>query len=104
MNKFDISLYRIKELMNIKEEIINQSEYEKIIQGDLSSLKQFLSTNNDFTGKLIQLMNVSNKEDLLKKLEFPNKTSIMKIMQQLSQDKDMETYKFLDSVMKNSGN
>lgn len=104
MNKFDISLYRIKELMNIKEEIINQSEYEKIIQGDLSSLKQFLSTNNDFTDKLIQLMNVSNKEDLLKKLEFPNKTSIMKIMQQLSQDKDMETYKFLDSVMKNSGN
>ena len=104
MNKFDISLYRIKELMNIKEEIINQSEYEKIIQGDLSSLKQFLSTNNDFTGKLIQLMNVSNKEDLLNKLEFPNKTSIMKIMQQLSQDKDMETYKFLDSVMKNSGN
>jgi uncharacterized protein YjgD (DUF1641 family) len=104
MNKFDISLYRIKELMNIKEEIINQSEYEKIIQGDLSSLKQFLSTNNDFTGKLIQLMNVSNKEELLKKLEFPNKTSIMKIMQQLSQDKDMETYKFLDSVMKNSGN
>lgn len=104
MNKFDISLYRIKELMNIKEEIINQSEYEKIIQGDLSSLKQFLSTNNDFTDKLIQLMNVSNKEELLKKLEFPNKTSIMKIMQQLSQDKDMETYKFLDSVMKNSGN
>lgn len=104
MNKFDISLYRIKELMNIKEEIINQSEYEKIIQGDLSSLKQFLSTNNDFTDKLIQLMNVSNKEELLNKLEFPNKTSIMKIMQQLSQDKDMETYKFLDSVMKNSGN
>jgi hypothetical protein len=104
MNKFDISLYRIKELMNIKEEIIGQSDYEKIIQGDLSLLKQFLSTNNDFTNKLMQLMSVSNKEELLKKLEFPNKTSIMKIMQKLSQGKDMETYKFLESVMKNLGN
>lgn len=104
MNKFDISLHRMKELMNIKEEIIGQSDYEKIIQGDLSSLKQFLSTNNDFTSKLMQLINASSKEDLLKKLEFPNKTSIMKIMQKLSQNKDMETYKFLDSIMKNFGN
>lgn len=90
----------MKELMSIREEMSGSSQYDQIVQGDLSVLKEFLSSNNDFSSKLMNLLDVNNMDDLLKKLQYPNKTSLMKVMYSLNQNKDLQTYKFLDSILK----
>jgi hypothetical protein len=100
MNDLYNSLLRMKELMSIREEMTGSSQYDQIVQGDLSVLKEFLLSNNDFSSKLMGLLDVNNMDDLLKKLQYPNKTSIMKVMYSLNQNKDLETYKFLDSILK----
>jgi hypothetical protein len=102
MNNLNNSLSRIKELMDIREQMNGSSQYDQIIQGDLSSLKEFLLSNSEFSSKLMNLLNTNNMDELLKKLQYPNKTSIMKIMYSLNQNKDIETYKFLDSILKNN--
>ena len=100
MNNLHNSLLRMKELMSIREEMSGSSQYDQIVQGDLSVLKEFLLSNNDFSSKLMNLFDVNNMDDLLKKLQYPNKTSLMKVMYSLNQNKDLETYKFLDSILK----
>lgn len=100
MNNLHNSLLRMKELMSIREEMSGSSQYDQIVQGDLSVLKEFLLSNNDFSSKLMNLFDVNNMNDLLKKLQYPNKTSLMKVMYSLNQNKDLETYKFLDSILK----
>jgi hypothetical protein len=101
MKNLSFELQRMIDMMKLHEQDVPNNLFDDIINGDLSKVKEFLLSNQEFTTKLQNFFKVSNSEELQKKLAFPNKTEIMKIMQKMNDSKDSEGYKFLDSILKN---
>lgn len=101
MSKLNFEILRMIDMMKLQEQNVSENLFDEILSGDLSKVKEFLLSNVQFSNKLQNLFSVSNSDDLIKKLSYPNKTEVMRIMQKLNDLKDVEAYKFLDSILKN---
>jgi hypothetical protein len=101
MSKLNFEILRMIDMMKLQEQNVSENLFDEIISGDLSKVKEFLLSNVEFSNKLQNLFSVTNSDDLIKKLSYPNKTEVMRIMQKLNDSKDIEGYKFLDSILKN---
>jgi hypothetical protein len=94
------NISRLKMLMDLKEQISNDEILNQIENGDFSNLKQYLSINSTLRDNLYNLLKVNNLDDLTEKLMNSNKTLILKGMQIANQNKDLQTYVFLDKLLK----
>jgi hypothetical protein len=95
---------RLKILMDLKEQMFNQEIINQIENGDFSNLKEYLSQNSSLRENLFGLFRTNTVDDLYNKLSNSNKTLVMKGMQVANQNKDLETYNFLDKILKFSNN
>ena len=98
------NIERLKILMDLKEQMFNQEIVDQIENGDFSNLKQYLSQNSSLRENLNGLFKTTTLDDLYNKLSNSNKTLVMKGMQIANQNKDSETYNFLDKILKFSNN
>jgi hypothetical protein len=94
------NISRLKMLMDLKEQISNDEILNQIENGDFSNLKQYLSINSTLRDNLYNLLKVNNLDDVTEKIMNSNKTLILKGMQIANQNKDLQTYVFLDKLLK----
>lgn len=100
MTNLHENLVRIYDLMGIKEQLINRSNPEEVEMNDLESIKEILLQNSELMKKIMSLLGVNSNEELFRLFDFPNKTSFMKAMQKANQNKDEESFKLLDQIVK----
>jgi len=101
--KLQENISRLLMLMNLKEQITNEEIITQLESGDFSRLKEYLSSDSSLRENLNQLFNTTTLDDLYNKLTKSNKTLVLRGMQIANQNKDMQTYKFLEMILKNSG-
>lgn len=100
MTNLHENLVRIYDLMGIKEQLINSSNPQEVEMNDLESIKEILLQNSELMKKIMSLLSVNSNEELFRLFDFPNKTSFMKAMQKANQNKDEESFKLLDQIVK----
>jgi|LakMenE01Jun11ns_1017448.scaffolds.fasta_scaffold9561143_2 hypothetical protein len=103
MNLFEESA-RIKNLMRIDEQTSLDTFLQEFISGNFDKLKEFLSSNSEFTDKLKTILHTDSLESTEQSLLTANKTNLMKGMTDAKLAKDMDLYKFLDVFLKNAKN
>jgi hypothetical protein len=103
MNLFEEST-RIKNLMRIDEQTSLDTFLQEFISGNFDKLKEFLSSNSEFTDKLKNILHTDSLESTEQSLLTANKTNLMKGMADAKLAKDMDLYKFLDVFLKNAKN
>ena len=94
-------LKKFKSMMFL-EQSENDLYYDKFNSADFRDLKEFLMKNDDLVNVLHQIFNTKTIDTLHSSLSKPNKTLVMKGMNDSKMKKDTETYKFLDIILKNS--
>jgi hypothetical protein len=80
------------------------STFEDWKKYDFDKLKEFLSSNSEFTDKLKTILHTDSLESTEQSLLTANKTNLMKGMTDAKLAKDMDLYKFLDVFLKNGKN
>lgn len=100
MNLLEESI-RMKKLMMLEQ--TSMDEYLKdFAAGNFDKLKELLLNNQELLNKLESLLNTSSAEDTEMVLMKPNKTIIIRGMADAKTKKDMDFYKFLETILKNA--
>ena len=92
---------RMKKLM-LLEQTTEESYLKDFAAGNFDKLKEVLLSNNELLTKLQELLHTNSAEETESVLMKPNKTIIMRGMSEAKIKKDMDFYKFLETILKNT--